>query len=89
VGLTVSWLGRLLGAARPGRSPAPTDPGLDADDPETWLEEAVDATDVFVCTTCGRSDLPEAGGWDPPICWECDAAINFDAIQEFEDFRDQ
>jgi hypothetical protein len=32
----------------------------------------------FVCTTCGRSDLPEAGGWDPPVCTECDAAINFD-----------
>jgi hypothetical protein len=22
------------------------------------------------------------GGWDPPICLECDAAINFDAEQE-------
>jgi hypothetical protein len=22
-----------------------------------------------------------AGGWDPPICLECDAAINFDAEQ--------
>ena len=33
----------------------------------------------FVCSTCGRTDLPEAGDWDPPICLECDAAINFDA----------
>ena len=33
---------------------------------------------VFACTTCGRTDLPEAGDWDPPICLECDAAINFD-----------
>jgi hypothetical protein len=32
----------------------------------------------FVCTTCGRTDLPEAGDWDPPVCLECDAAINFD-----------
>ena len=36
---------------------------------------------VFACTTCGRTDLPEAGDWDPPICQECDAAINFDHIQ--------
>jgi hypothetical protein len=37
---------------------------------------------AFVCTTCGRTDLPEAGDWDPPICQECDAAINEDAILE-------
>jgi hypothetical protein len=37
---------------------------------------------VFVCTTCGRTDLPEAGDWDPPVCEECDAAINFDALLE-------
>ncbi len=37
--------------------------------------------EVFPCTTCGRTDLPEAGDWDPPICQECDAAINFDHIQ--------
>jgi hypothetical protein len=36
----------------------------------------------FVCADCGRTDLPPAGGWDPPICEECDAAINFDAILE-------
>ncbi len=41
----------------------------------------------FVCSTCGRTDLPEAGDWDPPICQECDAAINFDAItMETDDF---
>jgi hypothetical protein len=40
--------------------------------------------DIFVCSTCGRTDLPEAGDWDPPICLECDAAINFDAIEEVE-----
>jgi hypothetical protein len=32
----------------------------------------------FTCTTCGRTDLPEVGDWDPPICQECDAQINFD-----------
>jgi hypothetical protein len=47
-------------------------------------EPDVDAPD-FVCSTCGRTDLPEAGDWDPPICQECDAAINFDAELEFTD----
>ena len=39
---------------------------------------------AFVCSTCGRTDLPPAGDWDPPICQECDAAINFDAELAFE-----
>ncbi len=43
---------------------------------------------VFVCSTCGRSDLPEVGEWDPPICEECDAAINFDAEMESGAFDD-
>jgi hypothetical protein len=43
---------------------------------------------VFVCSTCGRTDLPEAGDWDPPICLECDAAINEDAIREELDADD-
>ncbi len=38
----------------------------------------------FRCSTCGRTDLPETGGWDPPICQECDAAINEDAIRDEE-----
>ena len=46
-------------------------------------DEEVDLA-VFACSMCGRSDLPEAGDWDPPICLECDAAINFDAIEEPE-----
>jgi hypothetical protein len=40
---------------------------------------------VFTCTTCGRTDLQEVGDWDPPICEECDAAIDFDAEMEAED----
>lgn len=46
--------------------------------------EEPDADDdaTFVCSTCGRTDLPETGGWDPPICLECDAQINFDAEVE-------
>ena len=51
---------------------------LAADDADV---DAVLAAAVFVCTTCGRTDLPETGDWDPPICEECDAAINFDHIQ--------
>ena len=46
------------------------------------VDDAELAVAVFVCSTCGRSDLPEVGDWDPPICLECDAAINFDAEQE-------
>ena len=44
---------------------------------------------VFTCTTCGRTDLPEVGDWDPPICQECDAAINFDSILEQEWHEEQ
>jgi hypothetical protein len=76
----VSWLRRLLGSGGPER-PAGLDVDVDVVDP--WLADAGDG-DVFVCTTCGRSDLPETGGWDPPICQECDAAINFAAIEEVE-----
>jgi hypothetical protein len=43
----------------------------------------------FVCTQCGRDDLPPAGDWDPPICLECDAAINFDAEIEAGSFDDE
>ncbi len=41
-------------------------------------DDTADLRPTFRCTTCGRTDLPEAGDWDPPICQECDAAINFD-----------
>jgi hypothetical protein len=48
--------------------------------------DAAIAIGVLACTTCGRTDLPEAGDWDPPICLECDAALNFDAeLMELED----
>jgi hypothetical protein len=43
----------------------------------------------FVCSSCGRTDLPPAGDWDPPICQECDAAINFDADLAFEASREE
>jgi hypothetical protein len=58
----------------------------------TWLfggkptaRNVAAVSDAFTCTTCGRTDLPEAGDWDPPICQECDAAINFDAEMEGQD----
>lgn len=50
-----------------------------ADDADAGLA-AIGA--AFACSTCGRTDLAPAGDWDPPICEECDAAINFDAILE-------
>jgi hypothetical protein len=58
-------------------------PGADDDDVGALLAA------VFVCTTCGRDDLPPAGDWDPPICQECDAAINFDAELEAGYFDDE
>jgi hypothetical protein len=36
-------------------------------------------TPPFACSQCGRTDLPPTGDWSPPVCLECDAAINFDA----------
>ena len=54
--------------------------------PRVWppfMAHPLDESDApFTCSTCGRTDLPPAGDWDPPICLECDAAINFDAEEE-------
>jgi hypothetical protein len=76
----VRWLRR---APRPEASPT-GDSRPDVDDEAD--DEADD--DAFVCSSCGRTDLPPAGDWDPPICQECDAAINFDAILESEYYDD-
>jgi len=74
----VRWFRR---AARPG---APSD-----DDQLPVATATATATeDPFVCSTCGRTDLPPAGDWDPPICLECDEAINFAAIEEVEITQD-
>jgi len=59
---------------------------LAADDADI---DALIGLEVFACTTCGRTDLSEAGDWDPPICEECDAAINFDHIQMAMDEEDE
>lgn len=45
-------------------------------------EAGPDEATPFVCSTCSGTSLPEAGDWDPPICLECDAQINFDAEVE-------
>lgn len=50
--------------------------------------DEAEAEPGFTCATCGRTDLPEAGDWDPPICQECDAAINFDNLLEADAFED-
>ena len=57
-------------------------PGPGEDDPRMDDPGAIATLGAFACSTCGRTDLPEAGDWDPPICEECDAAINFDALTE-------
>ncbi len=63
-----------------GGKPAARDAQV-ANHADVQVADDADA-DAFVCSTCGRSDLAEAGDWDPPICEECDAAINFDAEME-------
>lgn len=79
----MSWLFRRRdptpGQRLPHARPMQAASGEAADDLDALV--ALSAT-VFACTTCGRTDLPEAGDWDPPICQECDAAINFDALTE-------
>jgi hypothetical protein len=78
---------------RPPVPPAPVWPPVMAHPTDADADEIEDGPDavvesVFVCSTCGRTDLPEAGDWDPPICLECDAAINFD-VEEAEAWMDR
>lgn len=48
-----------------------------------------DTSEPIVCSSCGGTNLPETGGWDPPICQECDVARNFDADEEEAWHEDQ
>lgn len=75
----MNWLRRLATAVSSSR------PARPSDGEEASLERSPRPTGP-ACSTCGRTDLPMVGDWDPPICQECDAAINFDAIQEAEWF---
>ena len=62
-------------AADGARGPAGSDADISSD---LALVAGLSGEQPFVCSQCGRTDLPPAGDWDPPICWECDAAVNFD-----------
>lgn len=78
-GSIVSWLRRISAAltapiVQPARLPDDLD-GMD----DLF---AYGGSEAAACSSCGRTDLPMVGDWDPPICQECDAAINFDAIME-------
>jgi hypothetical protein len=75
----MSWLFRRREEPAPPRLPHARPMTLEPPDDLDDLG-GPEIADVFTCTTCGRTDLPEAGDWDPPICAECDAALNFDAI---------
>jgi hypothetical protein len=35
----------------------------------------------FACASCGRTDLEPAGDWDPPLCADCDAALDFETVE--------
>jgi hypothetical protein len=60
--------------------------GADGSAPTISITVAAVAPDP-ACSQCGRTDLPLVGGWDPPICLECDAQINEDAMQAEETDR--
>lgn len=78
------WFGRSRRAARPADGTAPR-PAPDDGAPDD-ADDGVDAADAepFVCASCGRTDLPPGGDWDPPVCVECDEERNFAAIEEVE-----
>ncbi|MFH1474317.1 MAG: hypothetical protein ABIG85_00480 [Chloroflexota bacterium] len=67
----MSWLRRAVVALAPRRAGG-------GEDSVPMPAEA--EAEEGACSTCGRSDLPLVGDWDPPICQECDAAINFDSL---------
>lgn len=69
-------------------TPSETDAGAaDHTAPSVDVSITVAAGPYPVCSQCGRTDLPLVGGWDPPICLECDAQINEDAMQAEIDDR--
>jgi hypothetical protein len=81
----VRWFRR---AARQGTPPAGGARPAGNDDQAQLTLSDIDAEVEFVCATCGRTDLPPAGDWDPPICHECNEEVNFAAIEEVEITQD-
>ena len=79
----MGWLHRTT---RPGAAAndAQHEAGYAGDGVDPDAPGGFEADFAFVCSTCGRSDLPAAGDREPPICLECDSAINFDAVEEVE-----
>ena len=71
----MNWLRRLAIAVSSTQHARPSNR-------EEASSEASPRPEGPACSTCGRTDLPMVGDWDPPICQECDAAINFYALQE-------
>lgn len=63
------------------RRDAPPEPRLPHARPITDAAIAAAELPAFACASCGRSDLAPAGDWDPPVCAECDAALNDDALE--------
>ncbi len=52
----MSWLLRLLGVRSPERD------GGEVSAADWASDFAIDSEPGFVCSTCGRTDLPETGG---------------------------
>ena len=81
----MSWPFRRRDPGSTARLPHARPMTVDREDDGLGAATAV----AFACTTCGRTDLAPAGDWDPPVCEECDAAINFDALtEEMDDHAD-
>jgi hypothetical protein len=65
---------------RRGADPVGPDASSDRDPERVEIHVTTTTGPYPVCSQCGRDSLPIVGGWDPPICEDCDAAINEDAM---------
>ncbi len=83
----MKWPWRRRGSDPPaGEEPSRTGtPGPAAGRDPIGVEMSVTVDVAYPpCSRCGRTRFPLVGGWDPPICADCDAAINEDTIQAEE-----